>query len=70
MVGTVAAVAQNQAEVVSGFRERGRDTQVAGEPVRFGLVPAQVTMARLQEDPQWLAGNTGDQFGVGWPPGI
>lgn len=56
MVAAVAAVAQDEAEVVAGFRERGRDAEVVGEPVRLGLVPAQVTVARLQEDTERFTG--------------
>ena len=63
VVGAVAAIAEDQAEIVAGFREGGCNAQVVGEPVPLGFVPVQVAVACLHEDAQRLAGDAGDQVG-------
>ncbi|MFC6714974.1 hypothetical protein [Branchiibius cervicis] len=63
-------VTKDKAEVVAGFGKNCRDAQVGGQPVLFGLIPIEVAMSGLQENPQWLSGRLRDELRVGVSPGI
>jgi hypothetical protein len=70
VVGGMGAVANDETEVVPGFCERSRDTEIVGEPVPLWFVPAQAAVARLQEDAQRLSRRASHALWVGLRPGI
>jgi len=67
VIRTVAAVAENEAHVVSGFRERSRRAEVLCEPIACPLIPAQVSVGGTRSA---RGGSVRSDSGYGLPPGI
>lgn len=51
MVRAVTTVAEDESEVVAGLGQGRADPQAFGQPVVGGLVPVEVAVGRLEEDP-------------------
>src|SRR5438105_2915348 len=64
VVRVVAAVSENETEVVPTFREGGSYSQVGAEPVALGSIPVEIASRRLQKYPQRFLRRVVDQLGV------
>ena len=60
----MAAVSENETEVVPTFREGGSYSQVGAEPVELGSIPVEIASRRLEEHPQRFLRRVVDQLGV------
>ena len=64
VVRVVAAVSENQTEVVPTFREGRSYAQVGAEPVEVGGIPVEIARRCLEEDPQGFLRQFMDELGV------
>src|SRR5438105_6089963 len=64
VVRVVAAVSENETEVVPTFREGGSYSQVGAEPVALGSIPVEIASRRLEEYPQRFLRRVVDQLGI------
>ncbi len=64
VVRVVAAVSENETEVVPTFRESGGYSQVGAEPVELGSIPVEIASRRLEEHAQRFLRRVVDQLGV------
>src|SRR5437870_312244 len=64
VVRVVAAVSENETDVVPTFREGGGYSQVGAEPVALGGIPVEIAGRRLEEYPQRFLRRVADQLGV------
>jgi hypothetical protein len=60
----VAAVSENETEVVSAFREGGGNVKVGAEPVELGGIPVEIPSRCLEKYPQRFLRRVLDQLGV------